>query len=133
MSSDASEQVTDNCGYIYVIKNLVGGLGGYKLGKTSCTKRRFKQLEVGTKSELIGTWYLNDYDSVELMFHKKLKSLRIPQSEWFALAEDQLQTVISKLDDLAKEAPPVPVKKYPGQDRRAPRFVSPHFLRLNKL
>ena len=52
-------------GYIYVIKNEVGGLGGFKIGKTTDPQRRFRELKLGTKSSLIGLWSSDNYSSIE--------------------------------------------------------------------
>ena len=85
-------------GYIYVIKNEVGGLGGFKIGQTINPPRRFRELKLGTKSSLVGLWRSDKYASIERFLHKTFKHLRVPQSEWFALTPDVLQDVISRLN-----------------------------------
>ena len=85
-------------GYIYVIKNEVGGLGGFKIGQTINPPRRFRELKLGTKSSLVGLWRSDKYASIERFLHKTFKHLRVPQSEWFALTPNVLQDVIGKLN-----------------------------------
>ena len=85
-------------GYIYVIKNEVGGLGGFKIGQTINPPRRFRELKLGTKSSLVGLWRSDKYASIERFLHKTFKHLRVPQSEWFALTPDVLQDVIGRLN-----------------------------------
>ena len=85
-------------GYIYVIKNEVGGLGGFKIGQTINPPRRFRELKLGTKSSLVGLWRSDKYASIERLLHKTFKHLRVPQSEWFALTPDTLQDVIGRLN-----------------------------------
>ena len=106
-------------GYIYVIKNEVGGLGGFKIGQTINPPRRFRELKLGTKSSLVGLWRSDKYASIERFLHKTFKHLRVPQSEWFALTPNVLQDVISrlnrcstciKLEDEYKPAHPVILK-----------------------
>ena len=79
-------------GYLYLLKNLI--LGGYKIGITTAPKSRFKQLSVGTKAELIGYWEHNAYRELEKYFHKLYAEHRVPQSEWFDLSQDHIQSVI---------------------------------------
>ena len=79
-------------GYLYLLKNLI--LGGYKIGITTAPKSRFKQLSVGSKSELIGYWEHEAYRELEKYFHKLYAEYRVPQSEWFDLSQDHIQSVI---------------------------------------
>ena len=90
-------------GYIYVIKNEVGGLGGFKIGKTIDPFRRFKELKIGTKSSLVGLWCSARYSFIEKQLHATYKQFRVPQSEWFALTSSALAQVISKLNSIAEQ------------------------------
>ena len=90
-------------GYIYVIKNEVGGLGGFKIGKTIDPLRRFKELKIGTKASLVGLWCSAAYSSIEKQLHTTYKQFRVPQSEWFALTSNTLIQVISKLNRIAEQ------------------------------
>ena len=90
-------------GYIYVIKNEVGGLGGFKIGKTIDPARRFKELQLGMKASLVGLWCSEAYSTLERQLHITYKQFRVPQSEWFALTSNALQQVISKLNRSARQ------------------------------
>ena len=90
-------------GYIYVIKNEVGGLGGFKIGKTIDPARRFKELQLGMKASLVGLWCSEAYSTLEKQLHITYKQFRVPQSEWFALSSNALQQVISKLNRSARQ------------------------------
>jgi len=79
-------------GYLYLLKNLI--LGGYKIGITTAPKSRFKQLSVGTKADLIGYWEHDAYRELEKYFHKLYAEYRVPQSEWFDLSQEHIQSVI---------------------------------------
>ena len=89
-------------GTVYVIKNLVGG-GGYKIGVSRVIKNRLKQLEVGTKAEVVGLWESPNYTDLERMLHQRYKSERIPQSEWFCLGRYQLDEIIEWLNENASQ------------------------------
>lgn len=87
-------------GYIYLVKNLI--LDGYKIGITTAPQSRFKQLGVGTKSELVGYWKHDAYRELEKQLHTQFKDLRVPQSEWFDLRADEITAVISQLNSFAE-------------------------------
>jgi len=87
-----------NSGYIYLIFNTVGELGGYKIGKTINPARRFKSLKVGSKAKLIQMWYLENYSQLERRLHKMFAHLRVPQSEWFALKPADIKDMQYLLD-----------------------------------
>ena len=107
-------------GYIYIIENQVGGLGGFKIGKTINPKRRFQQLKVGTKARLVGFWKSDRYSEIEKELHKIFNHLRIPQSEWFALEKDKLKHLIDRLNrsatcvELCSKYKPVTTNPYVG-------------------
>ena len=87
-------------GYVYLIKSLL--LGGYKIGITTAPQSRFNALEIGTKAELIGYWSLDAYRELEKQLHAEYKDVRIPQSEWFDLTTEQVETVIQAITSIAK-------------------------------
>ena len=89
-------------GTLYILKNLVGG-GGYKIGVSRVIKNRLKQLEVGTKAEVIGLWESSNYTDLERMLHRRYVDVRIPQSEWFSLSKDQLHDAVEWLDENASQ------------------------------
>lgn len=89
-------------GFVYLLKEQQGG---YKIGITDNVKRRFKQLEVGTKSDCIGYWSSKDYKEIENHLHMMFDRERVPQSEWFHLSEVQMAFVCQWLDDHATRIP----------------------------
>ena len=88
-------------GTVYVLKDLLKG--GYKIGISRVITARLKQLEVGTKAEVVGLWNSPNYTDLERMLHGKYAKLRIPQSEWFALSYDELADVVDWLNTNATQ------------------------------
>jgi hypothetical protein len=91
--------MTTDAGYIYLIKSRI--LGGYKVGKTKNPDQRFSQLDVPKKATVVACWYTDQMSRLEKAVHKKFKSVRVPQSEWFDLSQDNLHflcSVMSKHD-----------------------------------
>ena len=86
-------------GTVYVLKDLLKG--GYKIGISRVIKTRLKQLEVGTKAEIVGLWSSPNYTDLERILHGKYAKCRIPQSEWFALDYDELCAVVDWLNSNA--------------------------------
>lgn len=81
--------------YVYIIKSLL--LGGYKIGITKNLDRRMKQLEVPKKATKLAVFSCADARELERTLHKKYASIRIPQSEWFALNAKRLTEAIDYL------------------------------------
>ena len=69
-------------GYIYLIRN--GDL--FKIGRTDDPKRRMKELK---PDEVIAIHQTDDADSLEKTLHKRFKSKRLPQSEYFRINGDE--------------------------------------------
>ena len=91
--------MTIDAGYIYLIKSRI--LGGYKVGKTTNPDQRFSQLNVPKKATVVACWYTEQMSNLEKAIHKKFKDVRVPQSEWFDLSQDNLCflcSVMSKHD-----------------------------------
>ena len=84
-----------DAGYIYLIKSLI--LGGYKIGKTRNPDQRFSQLNVPKKATVVACWYTEQMSRLEKALHKKFKSVRVPQSEWFDLSLSDLKFICSTL------------------------------------
>lgn len=84
-------------GYIYIIKNEIR-IGGYKIGKSASVEQRLSQLKVGSKASLVGIWSSRYYSKIEREMHTRFAHLRVPQSEWFPLTDDELQQAISILN-----------------------------------
>ena len=98
-------------GYIYVLKNEVGGMGGYKIGKTIDPTRRFRELKLGTKASLVGLWSSDNYSAIEKRLHRMLDHLRVPQSEWFALNAETLEDLQNRLNLCASNVNDPPEEK----------------------
>ena len=87
-------------GYLYLLQNQT--VGGYKIGITTAPESRFKALAVGTKSRLLAYWHHPHYREIESYFHKHFKLERVPQSEYFDLTDDQVQSVIDEMGTCAE-------------------------------
>lgn len=85
-------------GFVYILKHATHG---YKIGITADIKRRFNQLEVGTKADPVGIWSSEDYKAIEKHLHSVFFKERCPQSEWFDIDTEQLFTAINLLDKYA--------------------------------
>lgn len=86
-------------GTLYVLKDLQ--IGGYKIGISRTINDRLKTLKVGTKCDVVGLWDSPNYTDLERILHNMYKHCRIPQSEWFALKNDELYDLCDWLDDNA--------------------------------
>lgn len=84
-------------GYVYVLKSMQAPI--YKIGKAAEHRlsQRLKELEVGIKNELLGSWRLWNYSESERDLHRIHKEYRIPQSEYFALPEYALNKLLDVL------------------------------------
>ena len=78
----------DRCesGFVYFIRNK----DIYKIGITTDVLRRMMEL---TPDEMLNVVRCKNYLDVEQAIHKKFKSQRIPQSEYFRLDREQIQEV----------------------------------------
>ena len=99
-------------GFVYILKHAVHG---YKIGITADIKRRFNQLEVGTKAECVGIWSSEDYKTIEKHLHSAFFQERCPQSEWFDISTDQLYTAINLLDKYASCITCTPIEPEPTE------------------
>ena len=70
-------------GYVYLIKNR----DLYKIGITENLEQRMKQLK---PDKVVSTLRTEDFETLEKELHKKYKDVRIPQTEYFRLTNDQL-------------------------------------------
>jgi len=82
-------------GYLYLLRDTM--FGGYKLGITTSPTARFKALAVGTKTEIIGYWQHDNYRELEKHFHKFYAAVRVPQSEYFKLSAEMVQTIVNQM------------------------------------
>ena len=70
-------------GTVYVIQDIKTRL--YKIGRTRNMKRRMRELGVGSTARLINSRQVSDAAKAERAAHKRYKSARLPQSEYFKL------------------------------------------------
>ena len=80
-------------GCLYLIRN--GDL--YKIGITNHFDNRMRQLK---PDEVISKIYSKDYKSLEREFHKRYRSVRIPQTEYFRLNPYQIKEIKQSMDKL---------------------------------
>ena len=85
-------EIEKNPGYLYLLRNPL--LCGYKIGNTTSPATRFNTLSVGEKTELICYWKTDEYRELEKYFHKLYKAERLPQSEWFDLTTETVDTIV---------------------------------------
>lgn len=104
-------------GYLYLLKNNL--LGGYKIGITTSPESRFKALSVGDKTELVGYWKTDGYRELERYFHKLYSNVRVPQSEWFNLDDETVETFVEQMHSSS-------VTQY-LKPQMQPAFVGPQF------
>lgn len=83
-----------NEGYLYVLEMEYG----YKIGITTNLDRRMKQLEVPEKATVVGQWSSKEYVTIEKLLHKMYADDRVPQSEWFKISREQLNTALEFLN-----------------------------------
>ncbi len=79
-------------GYIYLIRNK----DLYKIGITQNFDQRMKSLR---PDEIIRVLKTNRYQKLERELHKKYKSVRIPQTEYFRLSKSMVRSCKNKLSD----------------------------------
>ena len=70
-------------GTVYVIQDIKTRL--YKIGRTTNMERRIRELGVGSTARLINSRQVADAAKAERGAHKRYKSARLPQSEYFKL------------------------------------------------
>ena len=80
-------------GWLYIIKN--GDL--YKIGITKNIDRRIKELK---PDYVVAKIYSSYFKELEKEFHKKFKSVRIPQTEYFRLNNMQIREIKQRIKNL---------------------------------
>ena len=88
-------------GFVYLIRN--GDL--HKIGRTDNLKRRLKQLQPCTVVQTLET---NRSRDLEHELHKRFKSKRIPQTEYFRLTEAEVDEVRVALGWVKPSREPLP-------------------------
>ncbi len=84
ISSAQPYQGKSSLGTVYVIQDTATGL--YKIGRTTNMERRMRELGVGKTARLVNYRQVANADQVESMAHRRYKSHRLPQTEYFRLS-----------------------------------------------
>ena len=77
-------------GVVYLIRN--GDL--HKIGTTKNLQRRMKQLK---PDEIVKTLETTKFRAIEKELHRKYKDVRLPQTEYFRLSDQQLAECTRRL------------------------------------
>ncbi len=77
-------------GIVYLIRN--GDL--HKIGTTTNLQRRMKQLK---PDEIVKTLETTKFRTIEKELHRKYKDVRLPQTEYFRLTDQQLAECTRRL------------------------------------
>ena len=77
-------------GIVYLIRN--GDL--HKIGTTKNLQRRMKQLK---PDEIVKTLETTKFRAIEKELHRKYRDVRLPQTEYFRLTDQQLAECIRRL------------------------------------
>ena len=80
-------------GWLYLIRN--GDL--YKIGITKNIKKRMYQLQ---PDYIVAKLYINEFKQLEKELHKKYKSVRVPQTEYFRLNSLQVKDIKKRISCL---------------------------------
>lgn len=80
---DQSKTSDQRSGTVYIIQDLSSGL--YKIGRTNNLNRRMKELGVGKTARLVDSKQVSDSAAIERAAHKRYRSSRLPQTEYFKL------------------------------------------------
>ena len=83
------------CGFVYFVRN--GDL--FKIGITENMLRRLSQL---TPDELLNVVRCSNFRELERELHRRFKDVRLPQSEYFRLSDQQVQEVHRVMVELAE-------------------------------
>ena len=81
-------------GFVYFVRN--GGL--FKIGITENMLRRMGEL---TPDELLNVVRCSNFQEVERELHRRFKDVRLPQTEYFRLSDQQVQEVHQLMVKLA--------------------------------
>ena len=82
-------------GFVYFVRN--GDL--FKIGITENMLRRMNQL---TPDELLNVVRCSNFQEVERELHRRFKDVRLPQTEYFRLSDQQVQEVHQLMVKLAE-------------------------------
>ena len=82
-------------GFVYFVRN--GDL--CKIGITENLLRRMDQLK---PDEVLNVVRCSNYEELERTLHKRFRDVRLPQTEYFRLSDEQVQKVHRLIVDLAE-------------------------------
>lgn len=105
--------------YLYVIR-LKEKSELVKVGITRRPVARMKQLEVGTKADLLLLIETENNRTHEKRIHKRLRNQKIPQTEWFNLNDAEQQHLLSEVSALGAPVP-LPAKEERRRTHSKPR------------
>ncbi|MDM7959063.1 MAG: GIY-YIG nuclease family protein [Synechococcus sp. WH 8007] len=88
-------------GFVYIVRLKERDI--HKIGITLNWSRRSRELQVGDGVETVLVKKVRKPKSLENRLHKRFKSYRIPQSEWFVLTESQINAAKGMLNEAAEE------------------------------
>lgn len=82
-------------GYVYV-KAHKNSRGLHKIGLTRRPEQREQQLG-GDDCRVVARVLVNDPEALEDLLHQQFDEVRLPQSEWFNLSDEQLREALEEL------------------------------------
>ncbi len=88
-------------GYVYFIFGTEND-GRCKLGSSTTLKRRIAQLQVGNADKLYVYKKLYGYKKLETLLHDTYKERRIRNTEWFNLSKNDVDIIVSYVQDSQK-------------------------------
>ena len=96
-AAKANRAVVASCptGFVYFVRN--GGL--FKIGITENMLRRMGEL---TPDELLNVVRCSNFQELERELHRRFKDVRLPQTEYFRLSDQQVQEVHQLMVKLAE-------------------------------
>ena len=96
-AAKANRAVVESCptGFVYFVRN--GGL--FKIGITENMLRRMGEL---TPDELLNVVRCSNFQELERELHRRFKDVRLPQTEYFRLSDQQVQEVHQLMVKLAE-------------------------------
>ena len=96
-AAKANRAVVESCptGFVYFVRN--GGL--FKIGITENMLRRMSELN---PDELLNVVRCSNFQELERELHRRFKEVRLPQTEYFRLSDQQVQEVHQLMVKLAE-------------------------------
>ena len=95
LADQTAEVETSPTGFVYFVRN--GDL--FKIGITENMLRRLREL---APDELLNVVRCSNFQEVERELHRRFKDVRLPQTEYFRLSDQQVQEVHQLMVKLAE-------------------------------